>query len=43
VNLLLPFLLAVSAPQLQETDTSLLQYEVNGLRVVHQRRPAPPT
>lgn len=23
-----------------ESDTSLLQYEVNGLRVVHQRRPA---
>ena len=23
-----------------ETDTSLLQYEVNGLRIVHQRRPA---
>jgi zinc protease len=48
VNLFLPLLLAVSvqqAPALpqvpqQETDTSLLQYEVNGLRVLHQRRPA---
>ncbi len=39
MNLLLPLLLAVSVPQ-QESDTSLLQYEVNGLRVIHQRRPA---
>ena len=45
MNLFLPLLLAVSVPQVPqvqqpETDTSLLQYEVNGLRVVHQRRPS---